>query len=176
MFRRPRPEEVEERPVFTKGERIGGAIAHGTPLLVGLPLVLITPLVGGDPFMALLPCPIVAYVISRSFRRKQSVWGSFQAMQAALVQMILIVLAFVFIHMSGSLVPQFEAAAFVLTFLLFLYTMWGAWDTAWGYDFRYIFISNFVDRITAANLRRQEARDQRRETSNRLDPPPRFRS
>ena len=176
MFRRPRPEEVEERPAFTKGERIGSAIAHGTPLLVGLPLVLVTPLVGGDPFIALLPCPIVAYVISRSFRRRQSVWGSFQAMQASLIQLILIVLAFVFIHMGGSLAPQFEAAAFVLTFLLFLYTMWGAWDSAWGYDFRYIFISNFVDRITAANLRRQEARDQRGETSNRLDPPPRFRS
>lgn len=176
MFRRPRPEEVEDQPVFTKGERIGSAIAHATPLLIGLPLVLVTPLVGGDPFMALLPCPIVAYIISRSFRRKQSAWGSFQAMQASLVQLILVVSAFVFIHMSGSLIPQLEAAAFVLTFLLFLYTMWGAWDAAWGYDFRYIFISNLVDRMTAANLRRQEARDQRRETSNRLDPPSRFRS
>lgn len=172
MFRRPRPEEIEEElPQFTKGERIGSAIAHGTPLLVGVPLVLITPLVGGDPFMALVPCPIIAYVISRSFRHRQSPWGTFQAMQAALVQLILIVLAFIFIHLGRELPIQLEAASFVLTFLLFLYTLWGAWDCAFGYDFRYIFISNFVDKVTAANLRRQEMRRRRLEDPNRNDPP-----
>lgn len=172
MFRRPRPDEIEEeRPVFSKRERIGSAVAHGTPLVVGVPLVLITPLVGGNLFMAILPCPIVAYVISRSFRRRQSHWGAFQAMQAALSQLILVVLTFVFIGMGDMLVPQLQAMSFVLTFLLFLYTLWGAWDTAWGYDFRYIFISNFVDRVTAANLRRQEQRNRRREISNRADPP-----
>ena len=125
MFRRPRPEEIEEeRPVFNRGERTGGAIAHATPLLVGVPLVVITPLVGGNLFMALVPCPIVAYVISRSFRRRQSAWGAFQAMQAALVQLILLVLIFASVLMGEGTPSQVSTLTFVLTFLLFLYTLW----------------------------------------------------
>ena len=120
--------------------------------------------------MALVPCPIVAYVISRSYRHRQSTWGAFQAMQAAIVQLILLVMAFTFIHLGRELPLQLEAVSFVLTFLIFLYTLWGAWDTALGYDFRYIFISNLVDRITAANLLRNELRRQRRETVNRREP------
>ena len=92
-------------------------------------------------------------------------------MQAALVQLILVALTFVFVAMGDWLIPQMQAVSFVLTFLLFLYTLWGAWDTAWGYDFRYIFISNFVDRVTAANLRRQEHRNRRQEGQNPTDPP-----
>ena len=171
MFRRPKPEEIEESPVFTKGERFGGAFAHGTPLLLGIPLVIITPLVGGNLFMALVPCPIAAYIISRSFRRRQSAWGAFQAMQAAIVQLILLVLVLTAILLGDSAPSQVVAVTFVLTFLLFLYTLWGAWDTAWGYDFRYIFISNLVDRITDANLRRQEHRRQLRDSMDRRDPP-----
>ncbi len=174
MFRRPRPDEIEERPVFTKGERVGSAIAHGAPMVVGIPLVLITPLVGGSLFMALTPCPIVAYVISRSFRRRQSSWGAFQAMQATLAHLILLVLVFTSVLLGGSASTpgNVDTFAFVFTFLLFLYTVWGAWDTAWGYDFRYILISNLVDRITTANLRRQEARRQRLEARDRSGDPP----
>ena len=164
MFRRPRPDEVpEERPVFTKGERIGSAVAHAAPLLLGVPLF---PLLGGLGIaMPLLPCPILAYLISRSFRRRQSAWGAFQGMQAVLVQLILLVLIFTGTFLDGSAlaaaIPQIPLTMFVVAFLLFLYTLWGAWDCAWGYDFRYILLSNFVDRVTAANLRRQEGRQQR---------------
>ena len=171
MFRRPRPEEIEERPVYTKGERAGSAFAHATPLLIGIPLLLITPVVGGDPLMALVPCPIVAYVISRSFRRRQSEWGAFQAMQAVIVQLILLVMVFALVFFGGGVPGEVENIVFVLACLLSLYMLWGAWDTAWGYDFRYIFISNFVDRLTAANLLRQELRRQRRENLNRREPP-----
>ena len=171
MFRRPRPEEVEDRPVFTRSERVGSAVAHGTPLLIGVPLVFIAPIVGGNLFMAMVPCPIVAYVISRSFRRQQLVWGAFQAMQATIVQLILLVLVFVSFLLGEGSPPQLANITFVLACLLFLYVLWGAWDTAWGYDFRYILISNFVDRITAANLLRQELRRQRRESGNRDRPP-----
>ena len=171
MFRRPRPDEVEEQTPFTKGERTGGAIAHATPLLIGLPLVVITPLVGGNLFMALVPCPIVAYVISRSFRRREAVWGAFQAMQAAIIQLILLVLVFSSLLLGDAAPVQAATAAFVFTFLLFLYTLWGAWDTAWGYDFRYLFISNLVDRITEANFRRQEIRHHRRGSQSRREPP-----
>ena len=168
MFRRPLPDEVEERPSFNKGERIGSAIAHAAPLLVGVPMI---PLLG-NLGMALLPCPIIAYVIARGFRRNQIAWGAFQGMQAAIVQLILVVLVFAAEFMQGTALaestPQIPMVLFVCAFLLFLYTLWAAWDTAWGYDFRYIFISNFVDRITDANLRRQ---GRSRGRNNPLDRP-----
>ena len=166
MFRRPRPDEIqEERPTFTKGERIGSAIAHAAPLVVGVPLY---PLLGSlGVGITLIPCPIVAYLISRSFRRRQSAWGAFQGMQAAIVQLILLALVFAAAFLESSTAgsaafAQIQLVLFVAAFLLFLYTLWGGWDCAWGYDFRYIFISNFVDRVTAANLRRQERRQQPR--------------
>ena len=163
MFRRPRPDELEEeRPSFSKGERIGSAIAHAAPLVVGFPLIFLFLLASGDLFMAMVPCPIVAYFISRYFRRRQLVWGAFQGMQAALAQMLLVALVFVALFLAGGLPSQVELVVSVSAFLLFLYTLWAAWDTAWGYDFRYILISNFVDRIIAANLRRQERRQQGR--------------
>ena len=173
MFRRPRPEELEERPVFSKRERLGAAVAHAAPLLFGVPLF---PLLGNVGF-ALLPSPIIAYIIARTFRNQQSVWGAFQGMQATLVHLILVVLVFVAYftgagQAAGTVPPQVTLVSFVIAFLLFLYTMWGAWDTAWGYDFRYILISHFVDRITSANLLRQELRRQRREARQRGDPPP----
>ena len=74
MFRRPRPEELEERPVFSKRERLGAAVAHAAPLLFGVPLF---PLLGNVGF-ALLPSPIIAYIIARTFRNQQSVWGACQ--------------------------------------------------------------------------------------------------
>ena len=174
MFRRPRPDEIqEERPTFTKGERIGSAIAHAAPLVVGVPLY---PLLGSlGVGITLIPCPIVAYLISRSFRRRQSAWGAFQGMQAAIVQLILLALVFAASFLEGSAlfssITQIPLVLFVSAFLLFLYTLWGGWDCAWGYDFRYIFISNFVDRVTAANLRRQERRQQPRPPSppDRID-------
>ena len=174
MFRRPRPDEIqEERPTFTKGERIGSAIAHAAPLVVGVPLY---PLLGSlGVGITLIPCPIVAYLISRSFRRRQSAWGAFQGMQAAIVQLILLALVFAAAFLEGSAlfssITQIPLVLFVSAFLLFLYTLWGGWDCAWGYDFRYIFISNFVDRVTAANLRRQERRQQPRPPSppDRID-------
>lgn len=167
MFRRPRPDEVpEERPVFTKGERAWGGVAHATPLLVGIPIFFLFLLLGSNlSVMSLIPCPIVAYLISRSFRRRQSPWGSFQGMQAAIAQLILIALILTASFLNGTAlseaVPQIQLFLFIAAFLLFLYTLWGAWDCAWGYDFRYILLSNFVDRVTAANLRRQERRQQR---------------
>ena len=164
MFRRPRPDELEEeRPSFSKGERIGSAIAHAAPLIIG---ILLFPLLG-NLGMAVLPSPVIAYIISRSFLHRELAWGAFQGMQAAIVHLFLVVLVFVavlFGEMSSSelAIPQVVLFTFVAAFLLFLYTLWAAWDTAWGYDFRYILISNFVDRIIAANLRRQERRRQAR--------------
>ncbi len=173
MFRRHLPQPDEELPVFTKKERIAATIAHAAPLLC----LSLFPLLGHIGF-AILPSPVIAYVVSRSFRRSQSIWGAFQGMQATLVHLILVVLVFVF-HFTiesaggeGGIPSQVALVAFVSAFLLFLYTLWAAWDTAWGYDFRYIFISNFVDRITAANLDRQETRRRRSEAREPGNSPP----
>ncbi len=167
MFRRPQPDEAAaERPSFSKGERIGSAVAHAAPLLVGVPLL---PLLG-HPGMVLLPCPIVAYVIARAFRRRQAAWGAFQGMQATLAQLILVALVLAAGLMQGTSLaesmPQIPLVILVSSFLLFLYALWGAWDTAWGYDFRYIFVSGLVDRITDASLRRQESRRRSNDSPN----------
>ena len=159
MFRRPLPDEIEERPHFSKVERIGGAVAHAIPLLIGIPLAFLL----GNLITGLLPCPIIAYIISRSFRSRQLEWGAFQSLQATLMQLILVVTAFTAtLFGDASRGTLFAGSG---GFLIFLYTLWGAWDTAFGYDFRYIFISNLVDRITSANLQRQQRRQQRSDRS-----------
>ena len=173
MFRRPRPEELEERPVFSKRERLGAAVAHAAPLLFRCPPV--SPArerrvrSAAQPHYRLHHCPHIqepAIGLGRfpgnaGHPRSPDPGGpGFRGL----------------LHRRRpgrrySAVPGY-LVSFVIAFLLFLYTMWGAWDTAWGYDFRYILISHFVDRITSANLLRQELRRQRREASQRGDPPP----
>ena len=59
--------------------------------------------------------------------------------------------------MSGS-VPQLALLFVTGAFLLFLYSLWGALDTFLGYDFRYLYIGNLLDRVSQANLSRQEPR------------------
>ena len=173
MFRRPRPDEIqEERPTFTKGERIGSAIAHAAPLLIGVPLMPLMIISLNSFGAAFMPGPIVAYIISRIFRHQQVARGAFQGMQAAIIQLILVFILFAGDILGGpTSAARSVAAVYAVGFLVFLYTLWGAWDIAWGYDFRYLFISNFVDRVTAANLRRQERRQQPRPPSppDRID-------
>ncbi len=154
MFRRPLPDEAADRPSFSRGERTGSAFAHGAALLVLMPMFFLVGNLG--PGLVLMPSPIIAYVISRGFRRRQSAWGAFQAMQATLALLILVIIAFIGTLFSD--IYYIALFAWVTGFLLFLYTLWAAWDVAWGYDFRYILLSSLVDRITEANLRRQERR------------------
>jgi hypothetical protein len=40
--------------------------------------------------------------------------------------------------------------------LIFLYSLWGAWDTLLGHDFRYVGINGLLRRVSESNLRRQE--------------------
>jgi len=46
-------------------------------------------------------------------------------------------------------------------FLLLLYSLWGAVDTLMGYDFRYIFIGNLIEKVSHANLTRIDRRNKR---------------
>ena len=62
------------------------------------------------------------------------------------------------IHRSTS--PN-ELAIGTSGFLLFLYTLWAAFDTSLGYDFRYVLLGKSVSRVTNANLKRQERRKDR---------------
>jgi len=136
----------------SKIERRGSAIAHGSSLLIGLPLTFIVlPLP-----LSLVPCPVVAYLIARSFRRRKLAWGAFQGMQATVMHLAIFLLMFIasLIESSASLMLLFWTAGV----LLFLYSLWGAMDTWLGYDFRYIGISRLLEQVSQANLNRQEQR------------------
>ena len=73
--------------VPTRVERRGSAIAHGSGLLFGVPLILLAGFfLGVPPAIAYFPCPFIAYyVFARPFRSKKLPWGAFQGMQAAVI-------------------------------------------------------------------------------------------
>ena len=141
--------EPEQSPP-SKLERRGSFIAHGSVLLIGVPLtIFLLPI----PF-SIVPCPVVAYMISRSFRRRRLAWGAFQGMQASVVQSMIVLLATAIV--VAGLSPRLALTLGTAGFLLFLYSLWGALDTLLGYDFRYAGIGDMLDRVSQANLERQE--------------------
>ena len=146
-----RSERPDSSP-YSRIETRGSAVAHGSALLIGVPLtVFLLPLP-----LSLVPCPVVAYLIARAFRRRKLTWGAFQGMHASFVHLLILILMLIASRINSSL-------ALILVFwtagvLLFLYSLWGAVDTALGYDFRYMGISSLLDRVSQANLDRQERR------------------
>ncbi len=149
MQRPPEDSSETELAPYARIERWGSCIAHGNALIVGLPVYMLFP---NFPWF-LAPCPVVAYIISRSFRRRRLAWGAFQGMQAALVQLLILLLAAT--ASSAGFLPQI---AFLLGILLFLYSLAGALDTFLGHDFRYVVIGNWMERASRANLERSERR------------------
>ena len=149
------PDGLPTEPVSTF-ERRGSAIAHGSGLIIGVPLILIGTVIGVPPAFAYIPSAIVAYLIARSFRRRRLAWGAFQGMQATVIQLTITLLMFVLLF-TGSATTAI-AIFFLLAVLLFLYSLWGAWDTLFGEDFRYIIISRMLYRVSETNLRRLERR------------------
>ena len=137
---------------YTKGERWGSAVAHASALLIGVPLtLLLLPLP-----LSLVPCPVVSYLIARSFRRRKLAWGAFQGMQASLIQLLVLLLAT--ITVVGDGIPGLALTFGTAAFLVFLYSLWGAVDTLLGYDFRYVGINNLLERVSRTNLNRRERR------------------
>jgi hypothetical protein len=106
--------------------------------------------------LALVPCPVVSYLIARSFRRRKLGWGAFQGMQASLIQLLILALAT--ITKVGDAFPPLALTFGTAAFLVFLYSLWGAVDTLLGYDFHYAGISNLLERVSQANLNRRERR------------------
>ena len=135
----------------SRAETRGSAIAHGSALLIGLPLWFFLPL-----YIALIPCPVVAYMISRFFRRRKLAWGAFHGMQAAVMH--LLILALIFVGSLADMASNLGLSLWTSGVVLFLYSLWGTVDTLLGYDFRYLGISSLVDRVSQANLDRQERR------------------
>ena len=136
----------------SKVERWGSCLAHGSTLFIGVPLTI---LLHGFPLF-LVPCPVAAYLIARSFRRRRLTWGAFQGMQASAVQLLILLL--VVLMLTAGPVPQLAVLFGTAAFLLFLYSLWGALDTLLGYDFRYAYIGNLMDRVSRTNLERSEPR------------------
>ena len=134
---------------YSRGQRWGSCAAHASALIIGVPLGI---LIQDFPW-SLAPCPVVAYMISRSFRRRRLVWGAYQAMQASVVQ--LLILVFAAVSAANMFLPQF---AFLIAILLFLYSMAGALDSFLGYDFRYLWIGRWLERVSEVNLDRPERR------------------
>ncbi|HEU0020735.1 MAG TPA: hypothetical protein VFR55_03550 [Dehalococcoidia bacterium] len=138
-------------------ERWGSAIAHGSGLIIGLPLILLLGLlVGLQPPFSYIPSVIISYMIARSFRRRRRAWGAFQGMQAAVVHLGVVILALA-AHLLGAASRPSQFLYLAAT-LIFLYSLWGAWDTLLGHDFRYIGINGLLHRVSEANLKRQERR------------------
>ena len=138
--------------IYSPAERWGASFAHSTLLFIGLPLtIMLIPI----PF-SLAPCPVVAYVLARFFRRRNLAWGADQSIQASAIQVLIFLIAGLVVFID--LPRQMEMAIGTSGFLLFLYTLWAAFDTSLGYDFRYVLIGKSVSRVTSANLKRQERR------------------
>lgn len=143
-------QNIEASP--TKIERWGSCLAHGGALFIGAPLAIFLPVFP----LFLLPCPVVAYMIARSFRRRKLAWGAFQGMQASAMQLLILILAIgVTLAASAPILSPLLATA---AFLLVLYSLWGALDAALGYDFRYAGIGDLLDRVSKSNLKRPERR------------------
>ena len=146
------PRLDQEQSPYTLIERYGSSLAHLGLLVIGLPLtVVLLPI----PF-SLAPCPVVAYLIARYFRRRNLVWGAAQGIQASAVQVLIVLIASltVLTNMPATIDLTMNTAAF----LLFLYTLWAALDSLLGFNFHYILIGNAVRRVSEANLSRQERR------------------
>ena len=143
--------------IFSKYERKVSAIAHGSGLLIGLPLILILGLfVGLPPAFSYIPSVIVSYMIARSFRRRRRARGALQGMQASVVHLGVVSLAIAAQLLGSSSRPsQF---LYMAGTLIFLYSVWGAWDTLLGQDLRYIGINSLLRRVSESNLKRQERR------------------
>jgi hypothetical protein len=142
----------EPKPPYSLLERRGSAVAHGSALLLGVPLLLLQLL----PLpLAFLGNPVIAYLIARSFRRRHMAWGAYQGMQAAVIHFAMVVILFLPVIFAGE-GHYLPMMSFTAALLLFLYSLWGAWDTLLGYDFKYIGISSLLHRVSQANLKRME--------------------
>ena len=145
---------------ITPGERRGSAVAHGAGVLVAVPLIVLGMMMGWSPrdiVFLYIPAPIVAYLIARSFRRRRMSFGSFQGMQATVIHLIIsLLLLFVALFgVGGSLISPAIPLAVVV---LFIYSVWGAWDTLFGEDFSYIGINRLLRHVSDVNLQRREQR------------------
>ena len=137
---------------FSTVERLAGGFAHGGTLFIGVPLTVFL----HEFPLFLAPCALVAYMISRSFRRRRMAWGAFQGMQAAVVQFVILLLALGMDNTDS--VPRLAMIFGLAGFLIFLYSLWGALDTFMGVDFRYFYIGDLLNKVSQANLNRVERR------------------
>ena len=137
---------------FSTVERLAGGFAHGGTLFIGVPLTFFL----HEFPLFLAPSALVAYMISRSFRRRRMAWGAFQAMQAAVVQFVILLLALGMDNTDSA--PGLAMIFGLAGFLIFLYSLWGALDTFMGFDFRYFYIGDLLNKVSQANLNRIERR------------------
>ena len=133
---------------YGRAERWGSCAAHASALIIGIPLSMF---LASFPW-SLAPCPVFAYMLSRSYRRRRMAWGAFQSMQASVVQLLILLFA------AGAASGFFPRFSFLIAALLFLYSLAGALDAFLGYNFRYLGIGRALERVSNVNLGRPEQR------------------
>ncbi len=77
-------------------------------------------------------------------------------MQAAVVQFVILLLALGMDNTDSA--PGLAMIFGLAGFLIFLYSLWGALDTFMGFDFRYFYIGDLLNKVSQANLNRIERR------------------
>ena len=107
---------------------------------------------------------LVTAGFARKFRSKGLPWGAFQGMQAAVIHLAIALLALA-ANLLGDASRSTASLLFMLAVLLLLYSVWGAWDTMFGEDFRYIGIDRLLHRVSQSNLNRRQPRRRFRFTS-----------
>ena len=74
----------------------------------------------------------------------------------------LVILVLIILTVAAGLPYRLELTFGTVGFLLLLYSLWGAVDALMGYDFRYIFIGDLVEKVSLANLSRTDRRNSNR--------------
>ncbi len=152
----PSLQESLETAQPTPAERRWGALAHAGGVFIGLPLIFLGLRMGIPSPFVYIPATILAYLIARSFRGRRQVWGSFQGMQATVAHLFINLLLFVILFSPDD--SRLFMILPLLVIIAWIYTLWAAWDTLFGEDFRYILISRLLYRVSETNLQRPQRR------------------
>ncbi|GIT69785.1 MAG: hypothetical protein Ct9H300mP27_08890 [Chloroflexota bacterium] len=104
------PEQKTEQ--YPRIERWGSAVAHGSVAFVGIPITLI---LLNLPW-SLLGCPVLSYMIARSFRRRGRVGGPIKVCRLLKFQLLLLLCP-----VTAHLTSGFQVISNVFSFGAFLF-------------------------------------------------------
>lgn len=116
---------------ITPSERMWAALAHALLLLN----VVFLSLMG-------FPLGIIITMGIWIFKRRAEPYVGYQALQAFMFQVLVMIVALA----VGAFIT--EAGALLIMAVGVLYSMYGAFRTNQGHDFRYVFLGDFISSLT----------------------------